>query len=227
MKLAVAMVFAMCALTIEAAPFCTVSPGIWCEKGNGDAGSLPDSSQVTLGAGTLNSIIGQINDGTTGADMFSIFISNPAAFSANFAPYAANAVPGLAEAALYLFDFNGNGIEAADDGSIALGAFAGPAGIYYIDISPDGNAPRYKTGGNSFPIFPAFTSGVIAMPVPGAGPIKNNSQNGCGTACQGGYDITFTGGGVQPSNLPEPASMLLTGVVLVGLGAAGLKRKNS
>jgi hypothetical protein len=227
MKLAVAMVFAVCALTVEAAPFCTVSPGIWCEKGQGDAGSLPASSQVTIGAGALNSIIGQINDGSSGADMYSIFISNPAAFSANFAPYAANAVPGLTEAALYLFDSNGNGIEAEDDGSIALGSFTGPAGIYYIDISPDGNLPRYRTGGNSFPIFGAFTSGVIAMPVGGAGSIKNYSQNGCGTACEGGYNITFTGGGVQNSNLPEPASMLLTGAVLAGLGAVGLKRKKS
>jgi hypothetical protein len=225
MKFAVVLLWAGCALTMKAGAFCTVSPGVWCEQGVGDAGSLPATSEPTLGTGALNSIIGQIGDGTAGADMYSILITNPAAFSANFAAYAANNVPGLTQAALYLFDSNGDGIEAADDGSVALGSFTGPAGIYYIDIVPDGNTPQYRTGGNNFPIFTAFSSGVISLPVGGAGTIRNYSQNGCGTACQGGYDITFAGGGVQYSNLPEPASMLLTGAVLVGLGAVGIKRK--
>lgn len=206
------------ALTVNAAPFCTVSATVWCEKGTGDAGSLPATSEATMGIGTLTDIIGQITEGTTGADMFSIFIPDPTVFSADFTPRSNNVVTGLDSAALYLFDSNGNGIEAADDGSAPLAAFAGPAGIYYIAIAPDGSVPQYKHKGNFFPIFADFTSGADSFPVGGASSVVNFSKNGCGTDCQGGYDISLEG--AEFSNLPEPGSMLLTGLALAAVGLA-------
>lgn len=205
-------------LTVHAAPFCTVSSTIWCEKTAGDAGSLPATSEPTMGTGTLTDIIGQIADGTTGADMFSIFIPDPSVFSADFTPRSNANISGLTDAALYLFDSNGNGIEAADDGSAPLAAFAGSAGFYYIAIAPDGSVPQYRHKGNSFPIFADFTPGADSFPVADASSVANFSKTGCGADCQGGYDISLQG--AEFSNLPEPASMLLTGLALAAVGVA-------
>jgi hypothetical protein len=221
MKFVAVLLFsAGCALTLKATPFCTVSPGVWCEKGAGDAGSLPATSETTIGTGTLNSIIGDLSDGTGGADMYSIYIADPSTFSANFDGDGNGGVTPLADAALYLYDSTGHGIEAADDSTPALGAFTGPAGIYYIAIAPNGNNPQYKTGGNSFLIFSAFNNSADSTPVAGAGAIANYSKNGCGANCEGGYDISLSG--ANYSNLPEPASVLLT---LLGLGTLSLRRK--
>lgn len=211
------------ATTIEASPFCTVSPGTWCEKEAGDAGGMIDSAEATMGSGPLNFIFGQISDGLKGADMFSVLITDPSTFSAAYTPSGNKNVVPDGQAGLYLFDSSGMGIEAVDDGSAALGAFAGPAGIYYIAVVPDGDDPEYKTGPSAFaPIFSAFVSGA-STPVGGAGPLKKYSQNGCGTNCEGGYEVSFLGGGVQSSNLPEPASVILTGSALVALAVRSRK----
>lgn len=214
MKIArILLIAAAMGAAAKAGIVCTVSPGVWCEKGAGEAGGLPASSEPTMGTGALNTIIGDLADGTGGADMYSIFIPNTSLFSANYTGYS-NGVSPETQAALYLFDFNGNGIEAADDGSVALGGFVGTPGFYYIDIVPDGNVPQYKSGGNSFPIFSTFVSGSVSSPVGGAGPIKNYSKAGCGANCEGGYDISLSG--AQYSNLPEPAS---AGMMMLGLTA--------
>jgi hypothetical protein len=223
MKLvAVLLCSAALALTVKAVPFCTVSPTVWCEKKAGDAGSFPLTSEPTMGTGTLTNIIGQLSNGTAGADMYSIYIPDPSVFSANFTPDSNGGVTGLAAAALYLFDGAGDGIEAADDGSAPLVGFSGPAGFYYIDIVPEGSLPQYKKKGNIFPIFGDFTPGADSLPVSGAGSLTSYSKTGCGTDCEGGYDISLEG--AQFSNLPEPASGLLTGFVLVGLGLIGRTR---
>lgn len=224
MKLAALLLCAVAfALTVKATPFCVVSATVYCEKEAGDAGSFPLTSDPTIGTGTLTNIIGQLSNGSEGADMYSIFIPDPSVFSANFMPDSNGGVTGLAAAALYLFDGSGDGIEAADDGSAPLGAFAGPAGFYYIDIVPDGSLPQYKKKGNIFPIFADFTPGADSLPVAGAGSLSSYSKTGCGADCQGGYDISLEG--AEFSNLPEPASGLLTGLVLVGLGLAGREKR--
>jgi hypothetical protein len=208
---------AVLAVTGKATPFCVPNSTTWCEVT--DAGPLPSNAQATIGTGTLDDIIGKIGDGTGGADMYSIYIPDPSDFSANWTGYGSSP---LTPAALYLFDLNGNGIEAADDGSPALGGFAGAPGFYFIDIAPDGNDPQYHTSGGNDPIF--TFSGGLTFPNGGAGPITSYSKGGCGVDCEGGYDINLSG--AQFSNLPEPGSMLLTGAAMMGL-AGLLKRRRA
>jgi hypothetical protein len=199
------------AATASAAPLCTASPGAWCEATVGDAGAFPKTGQATVGTGAVNSIIGYIGNGTAGSDLYSIVIQNTSQFSATFAAYTANGATGESNAAIYLFNSQGRGIEAADEGT-ALTGFNSFSGIYYIGIVPDGNAPEYTVGANAFPIFTSLTNGQISLPVAGAGTIDRYSRNGCGVNCQGAYEIALNG--AQYSNLPEPGSLALLGTAM-------------
>ena len=156
--------------------------------------------------------------------MYAVYITNPSTFSAVYSGHAGGGVTADLNAGLYLFDPSGNGIEAVDDGLVSLGAFTGSAGIYYLAVVPDGRGPAYKSGGTLFPIFSAFTGGS-ASPNAGAGVIKNYLGNGCGTDCSGGYEIAFQSGGVNYAAAPEPATLGLTAMVLLGLGSLGLRRR--
>lgn len=151
----------------SAVPLCTTAPGIWCEASVGDAGPFTQDSESTLGTGTLNAIIGNIGNGVGGSDVYSILISNPAFFSASLSAYTANGITGETNAALYLYNSLGAGVEAADEGT-ALSAFNGPAGIYYIGVTPTGNTPEFTVNGVSSPIFTALTGGQVSSPVNGA-----------------------------------------------------------
>lgn len=204
------------AATAQASPFCSPSsPGTWCEQPVGpDAGQLISDAQYTLGIGSLNSIYGEIN-GTGGADMFAISIPNTAAFTASAAPASGTNIKGDSQAALYLFDSSGHGIEAADDGT-ALAAFNGSPGIYFVDITGDGNTPEYTMGSNKLAIFAPFTAGQVSMPVSGAGALDNYSGAGCGADCAGGYEINLSG--AQFSSAPEPGSLALAGSAISMLG---------
>ena len=136
---------AVLAAAVSAAPFCTVVTGTWCEQGNGDAGGMLANAEFhNCGSGgPLNFIIGQLNEGVNGADMYAILIPDTTAFSASYLPFFEQECVGRrANAAMYLFDSNGFGIEAEDDGSVTLGGFSGVAGIYYLDVVPDGKTIR-------------------------------------------------------------------------------------
>ncbi len=202
------------AVAAGAAPLCTTSPGTWCEAAIGDAGSFPGNSQATMGTGTVNGIIGNIGNGTAGSDVYSILITNTAQFSASLAAYTATGATGEDSAALYLFNAQGKGIEAALEGT-ALAGFNGTPGIYYVDVAPDGNNPEYTVTGNHFDMFTNFVNGQDSLPVAGAGSINVYTHNGCGVGCEGAYEVTLTG--AQYSNLPEPGSLGLMGGAFAAL----------
>lgn len=194
----------------SAAPLCTPSPGMWCEQSLGDAGSLPYTAQPTKGVGNLNAIIGSIANGVTGADFYSVLIPDTKLFSASFLADL-NGSPAESNAAIFLFDSQGNAVEGANEATL-LGGFIGAPGIYYVGIAPNNNAPLYEAAGSLKPIFGIFTDGQSAKPLPGAGPVVQFTNTGCGDGCLGAYQITFSG--TQFSNAPEPGSFALLGVAL-------------
>ena len=53
--------------------------------------------------------------------------------------------------------------------------------------------------------------------------LKTYTKTGCGTDCEGGYEIALAG--VEAAETPEPPLAAITGIVLVGLGAFGMKRR--
>ncbi len=101
----------------------------------GDAGDLPETSQSTP-SGALTVIDGTIDDNDV--DMFAIFLSNPATFSAT----TVGTGTGF-DTQLWLFGPDGKGVVFNDDSSGTLstidnssGCLTGrPAGVYYIAIS--------------------------------------------------------------------------------------------
>ena len=192
-----------------AVPLCTISPGSWCEAAVGDAGGFIANAEATKGTGALNSIIGNIGNGTAGTDLYSILIENPAQFSATLAAYTSTGYTGETNAALYLFDATGHGIEAASEGT-ALSSFVGPAGYYFVGVVPNGNLTEYTANGASSAVFNPFVNGQDSLPVAGSSALDKYSQDGCGTSCTGAYEVTLNG--AQYSNLPEPGSLALFGV---------------
>lgn len=215
---------------VHAGTICTPGPNLWCEGqgGVGDAGQNLATYQYTVGTagpgpgGPLLNIIGNLN-GINGADLYDIYIGNPGSFAASFSavPGGANA-NGVQNGGLFLYDINGNGIEAVAGPGGSLGAFVGSAGFYLISISSGGNVPQYA-GANA--IFTAFSGTSISFPVNGAGPLNDYSNSGCGlTTCGGGYNIAFAAGGVQYSNSPEPSTALLTTSWLAGLALISIGR---
>ncbi len=208
----------VCALTLHAATFCPPGPGTWCEQPVGpDAGQYISKAQYTLGSGSLNSIWGAIN-GLGGADMFIVNIPDPAAFAASYAAASGTATNGAnvigdSQASLYLFNASGMGIEAGT----ALTGFTGAGGLYFIDITGDGNLPEYGPAGNRLPIF----SG--SLPVNGAGALSGYSGAGCGAACAGGYDISLTG--AQYSGAPEPGTLALAGLGLLAISSSTFRTR--
>ncbi len=113
---------------------------------SGDAGLLPGTEQIASGSGALNAINGSLTpDGDEDVDMFRIFISDPANFSAS----TDNLDTELTDTTLYLFHADGRGIVKSDDisGGNFLSAINSslvaslPAGEYLIAISIFGTLP--------------------------------------------------------------------------------------
>ena len=191
--------------------------GAWAEVGQ--AGDLPATAQVTVGAGPLTQITGSLlvpDD----KDMYRIFIDAGGGFSA----VVASTVPSD-DTKLYLFRSDGRGI-LGDDDSAGVGVLSAlplghpalaslSAGPYYLAISDYDFLPVSSTGA----IFP---SGNLVGPTGpgGANPIigwTNDVNESTYT-----YDIRLTG--ARFSNVPEPAAALLSIVGGMFVSAAVRRR---
>jgi hypothetical protein len=201
---------ALAGLLFSAAPAKAIP---WNEIG--DAGQLLGTAQTTTGAGALTSITGGLSSGTD-VDLFRIYISSPAAFSATTIGGASF------DTQLFLFNSAGLGIYANDD-SVGLlsrlpaGHVNSPTitGLYYLGISQYDRDP-YSSGGLIFPSSP-FT-GVFGPTGPGGALPLSNWGGSAGHG--GGYTITLTGASFShTAALPAPASSLLLGSCLVGFAA--------
>ena len=185
--------------------------GGWTEVG--DAGDLPGTAQVVTGGGPLDTIFGVMNN--PDADMYQIYISNPAGFSA----YAIGN-----DTQLFLFDQSGMGVYANDDGGISgFNAFL-PAGdpsspttpgIYYLAVSQF-NLDPYSAGGL---IFPSSPFGQVFGPTgPGGGSPVSYWSGGTGSQ-ESGYQIELTGASYV---IPAPGAILLGSI---GLGLVNWLRR--
>src|SRR5262245_55669109 len=111
---------------------------------SGDAGETLVTSQGTGGLSPLDQIAGNLV--ASNADIFSINIHVPAAFSATTVGGASF------DTALFLFDSAGNGVLFSDDSSntirstLPAGSLPGPAGLYYLAISSWDYDPNSTSG---------------------------------------------------------------------------------
>jgi len=104
---------------------------VWNEAG--DAGGLPKTAQVVVGAGALNQINGHVT-GPNDVEMYLIRVVNPAAFSAS-----ATAGLTFGPPSLLLFDAQGFGVTGYDDstntGAAISAANVNAAGLYFLAYS--------------------------------------------------------------------------------------------
>ena len=221
---------AVCLLTAWAAP---AVAGGFCE--GGDAGRTVGSSQrVTGPSGPLLTISGALSGPPLFGpgdfeDVYQIFISNPAAFSASTvgsAPF---------DTELFLFDPAGLGLLANDDAAVAVqqstipnaandgtGAAVLVPGNYFIAITGKGNKPTSNLGQLIFNQ-PSATE-VSGPDGPGAPFVQDDWNPGNGPI--GSYTIQFTGASFIP-NEPIPSSsrtgLLLLTLILAACGALALR----
>jgi hypothetical protein len=183
----------------------------------GNAGIVPAFSQAAGVLPLLTTITGSI--GPSDVDMFAITISKAGAFSATTV-----GTPGsLVDTQLFFFRFPGLGVVANDDSkgtlrSTVQGVPVTP-GLYFLGISSFDTDPE-SPGGLIFPSFP-FT-GVFGPTGPGGGSAVTGWLNTGGTSPMGTYSIALD---LQPPQaVPEPATLLLVGTTMAGLGLARLRQ---
>ena len=189
----------------------TASAFVWYESG--DAGSLPATAQITSGAGSLTAISGTISP-STDVDMFRIYIPLGSAFSASTVGSASF------DTQLFLFDYLGYGVYANDDAPSSLQSTLpaddplspSAAGYYYLAISSYNNDP-VSSGGL---IFGGATYTVGPTGPGGSSPITGWDGN----CVADSYTICLAG---AETVIPEPATLSLLGIGLLGL--VGLRKK--
>mgnify|MGYP003896887171 CR=1 FL=1 len=203
-----------------------VQAQVWNEQG--DAGSLPNNAQITVGFGPLRDIRGNA-PAANNVDLYAIRIMNPQDFSATTLPPpgAPPPPPGtLRNPVLYLFDSTGRGVYANDnvepqnpESLLPAHHPLGPTspGLYFLGIAPFDNRPL---GRNSL-IFgniggPGIFGADRTNPVDAWRSTPLNDQ--------GNYRIHLTGAGFAAMPVPEPGSITF----VVGLGVIslfGLRRR--
>jgi hypothetical protein len=172
----------------------------------GDAGDLPETAQAT-GTDTntqLDAIRGSLE--ADGVDMYVIYISDPASFSATTVNNTTNF-----DTQLWLFDAEGKGVVFNDDevGSTfsrsridnTTGCLTNrPAGIYYIAVS---RYNRDAVGCEDRPIWADTPFRTVRCP---DGPDATSRVAGWSgtTAISGNYEITLTGAFTAPAQLNIP-----------------------
>jgi MYXO-CTERM domain-containing protein len=178
----------------------------------GDAGESLGTAQTPVGSGALETIFGSL---LGDADIYAIFIDNPAGFSAKTSGNSTTA-----DTQLFLFDSSGMGITHNDDDpnaaglqSAITGQFVPGAGVYYLAVSNYNYDPQSAGGA----IWANSPFNVERQPDgPGAGsPLSSWS----GTAfSDGAYEINLRGA----SFVPAPGALALLG--LGGLAATRRRR---
>lgn len=159
-----------------------------------DAGDLPETAQVPVGAGALNSISGTLS-GVSDVDMFQVCLPGGGTFS------AATVAPGSAtfDTQLFLFDSAGIGVYMNDDefpsgapfhSLLPAGHALTPAddGVYYLAVSAF-NADPVSAGGAIFPAGAPFDAVNGPTGAGGAQPVSGWTAH----ERVGVYTIALTG----------------------------------
>jgi PEP-CTERM motif-containing protein len=206
--------------TLRAAPLCTAGAGIWNEgdAGEGDAGKLPGSANITVGVGSLTKICGSLDNSGSGGDMYEIMITN-STFTALTAGIGVN---GIDDPALYLFDSTGHGLYANNDIS-AASTQAGftltglTPGLYFLAIVPDNQQPEHGTN----LIFGDITgtNTTVFTPV-----ISNTRVDGWTNSGDSSGDYSITLRNAAFATTPEPATF---GLIGLGLGLLAFARRRA
>ena len=201
----------------------------------GDAGDLPATAQIVAGpAGTsLDSITGSLTltNAISDGDMYQIFISNPAAFSASDTAFVQGS--NNFDSQIFLFNARGVGVVANDDAasggsqsSIAAGSISGSQiGVYYLLIGGSGRYP-VSSGGL---IFPNFTDGTTDPtgtygPTGPGGALAISGYTGSSNEA-GSYRIALTG--AQFVVVPEPGSVACLLAGTAGVALTVLRRRRT
>lgn len=198
----------------------------WIEVG--DAGQSIATSQTPIPANQpLNSIFGSFLS-TSDVDIFTIFISNPALFSATTVLGTST----LIDTSLFLFNSSGLPVYMNDDAAgggtiqstLPAGNALGPqtAGIYYLAISLSDNEP--VNFANQL-LFALGASTSVRGPNPIAtGPLVNWDSSGVAAGSTiGAYQINLTGA----STVPEPSTLALCAIGTFGILRIVRRRKSS
>jgi hypothetical protein len=186
---------------------------VWIETT--DAGDMPGTSQTATGAGALTDIFGTVSVNSD-ADIFRIYIANPAAFSAT-----TDTAPGtMADTTLYLFNLDGTGIAKNDDVSGANYLSVMPAGdVAYSSLAP--GEYLLAVGGFAFSpyyvnppatlsdlIFDVNTFTGVVGPQAGATGMPILGWANVGMYSSGTYHVSLTGAEL----VPAPTSLALLGL---------------
>src|SRR5579883_134287 len=213
--LAVLFVWTMGVGTLRAAA-CSAGPGVWNEgdAGQGDAGRMLGTANVTIGVGSLTTICGNISqtDGT-GVDLYEIMI-----VGTTFTATATDRGASTLDPMLYLFDENGKALFANDnnggqttDSQIFTNSIT--PGLYFLAIAPAGQEGLNKNDQLLFPV-----TGSTTTITPSSTPKVLKDWNDGGGNTSGRYIVSLDGASFA-QEAPEPATFPIAAAALLALAA--------